>query len=423
QKGIERFGGDEEMYLGALRSYAVNIPSLLETIKNVTRGNLADYAITVHGVKGSSRGISALSAGDYAEILEKLAKDGDFNSVSDKNPGFAQTIEKLIAGLNKAFEKIDAENAKPEKEVPDTDILDRLLEACEKYDMDGVDALITELGRFKYTADDGLAAWLLENAAETDSMDAPPESALNPIQVMSGHTALELIYKQETELPLKIDGEPLLAHRLLFSIPLSSSEGGLLYIGQEIYEETPQGLLFDQALQNAIFNNASDQVERVTFAADGSEVLINGQTYPYDKGGVDTGLSGRLLDRILYRTIAFYLNAYTGNVNGLQAMSTATLYEGVLRAHAGLDTDYDLGEDIIAKFNKYILSDYVLPQAILAPVRQGEEYQTALRLNESITVEIYFTAEEDLPLVSALKLVVAEDDAGNAEDAEDIINI
>lgn len=266
-------------------------------------------------------------------------------------------------------------------------------------------------------------AAMLENAAETDSMDAPPESALNPIQVMSGHTALELIYKQETELPLKIDGEPLLAHRLLFSIPLSSSEGGLLYIGQEIYEETPQGLLFDQALQNAIFNNASDQVERVTFAADGSEVLINGQTYPYDKGGVDTGLSGRLLDRILYRTIAFYLNAYTGNVNGLQAMSTATLYEGVLRAHAGLDTDYDLGEDIIAKFNKYILSDYVLPQAILAPVRQGEEYQTALRLNESITVEIYFTAEEDLPLVSALKLVVAEDDAGNAEDAEDIINI
>ena len=249
---------------------------------------------------------------------------------------------------------------------------------------------------------------MLENAAEMDSMEAPPEAALNPDRVMKGQTALEIIYAKKVMLPLIVDGETLTARRLLFSIPVSSSEGGLLYTGHDIYEETPLGRLFDHSLQNAIFNNASDQVERVTFAADGNEVIINGQSYHYESGDDAETLSGRLLNRILYRTIAFYLNANTGNVNGLQTMSTSTLYEYVLKANSGIETDNELGEVIIANFNKYVLTDYFQLQNILAPVKKDEEYQVLVLFTEQVSLEFNFTVEDDLPLVCSIKLIMPE---------------
>jgi len=254
---------------------------------------------------------------------------------------------------------------------------------------------------------------LMENAAATDSIEAPPESALNPEQVKKGQTALELIYDQDIELPLTVEGEPLTARRLLFSIPASSNEGGLLYAGYELYEEMPLGRLFDQALQNSIYDSATDQVERVTFAAAAAAVIIAGEEFAYYENENEDGapeISGRLLNRMLYRAIAFHKNAYTGNINGLQSMSTATLYEAVLKVSSGAATSNDLGEETIANFNRYILADYFLPQAIVAPAPKGDGYQVVFRLHERVTLEIDFAVEEDMPLVSAVKLIIADSD-------------
>jgi signal transduction histidine kinase/CheY-like chemotaxis protein len=71
QKGLERFSRDEDSYLRVLRSYAENTPPLLEAIKEVDADNLAGYAVTVHGIKGASRGICAEAAGDKAKLWKK----------------------------------------------------------------------------------------------------------------------------------------------------------------------------------------------------------------------------------------------------------------------------------------------------------------------------------------------------------------
>jgi signal transduction histidine kinase/CheY-like chemotaxis protein len=57
EKGLERFGGDGKIYVDSLRSYVIHTPSLLVSARSVAP--LEDYAITVHGIKGSSYGISA----------------------------------------------------------------------------------------------------------------------------------------------------------------------------------------------------------------------------------------------------------------------------------------------------------------------------------------------------------------------------
>jgi signal transduction histidine kinase/CheY-like chemotaxis protein len=167
-KGIERFGDDEEAFLQILRSYATNTKPLLEVAKGVNEANLGDYAITVHGIKASSRGICAEPAGTAAEALEGAAKSGDFGFVRDNNPAFVEIVGNLIRDIDDMLCEVAEDNPKPEKDELDQEALSRLLTACENYDMDGVDAAMAEIEGYQYKSEGGLVVWLRENV---DSMN------------------------------------------------------------------------------------------------------------------------------------------------------------------------------------------------------------------------------------------------------------
>ena len=109
QDGLDQFGGDAESYLAILRSYAVNTKPLLDKAAAVTEETLADYAITVHGVKGSSRSIGARPAGDFAEDLEHAAKEGNFKFIEDNNESFINFIRTLIRDIERVLEIFGAD--------------------------------------------------------------------------------------------------------------------------------------------------------------------------------------------------------------------------------------------------------------------------------------------------------------------------
>jgi len=98
-KLLARFRNDEETCRQILHSFAASTPSLLEAAQRVAREHLADYAIVVHGLKGSSRGICADMAGDMAEALEKAAREGNIDFVMANNALFIDTVRKLIADI------------------------------------------------------------------------------------------------------------------------------------------------------------------------------------------------------------------------------------------------------------------------------------------------------------------------------------
>ncbi|MDR2078475.1 MAG: response regulator, partial [Treponema sp.] len=98
EKGLERFGGDGKSYVDSLRSYVVHTPALLETIRSAA--TLEEYAVTVHGIKGSSYGISAQPIGQWAEKLEHAAKAGTHELIQAENDGFIDAVEEFIADLN-----------------------------------------------------------------------------------------------------------------------------------------------------------------------------------------------------------------------------------------------------------------------------------------------------------------------------------
>jgi len=159
-KGLERFGGNEETYLQVLHSYVVNTRLLLESIRHVSEDKLVEYAITVHGIKGSSQGIFADMIADFAEHLEHAAKVCNFAYISRNNPIFLDAAGKFVHDLEEMLSVKNTEKPKPKKDKPDREVLLKLAAACGKFDMDGADELIAELGSYQYESDDGLVDWL-----------------------------------------------------------------------------------------------------------------------------------------------------------------------------------------------------------------------------------------------------------------------
>ncbi len=166
-RGIERFG-DEKTFTRILRSYAVNTKALLAGIAAVDKGNLAEYATIVHGIKGSCRNIFAMPLGDQAEALERAAKDGDLQFALRNNPAFLDAAGTLIGEIEAALDAAARANPLPRKSAPDLEVLLRLRDACDDYDMDGIDEAMEEIERYDYDADGGLAAALRESVTRMD---------------------------------------------------------------------------------------------------------------------------------------------------------------------------------------------------------------------------------------------------------------
>jgi hypothetical protein len=164
-KGLERYGGDREVYWKILRSYAVNIGKMLKTIEVISEERLKDYKITVHGIKGASYDIFAAQIGDAAKALELAAIDGDFGFISKHHPAFLEAAQKLISGIEGALAVIAAKNPKPKKSKPESELLLKMLAACRQYDMDGVDAAMEKIDRYHYEDDGGLTDWLRDNVS------------------------------------------------------------------------------------------------------------------------------------------------------------------------------------------------------------------------------------------------------------------
>ena len=162
-KGVERFGGDLDTYLNSLRSFAVHTRPLLQLVEEVSKETLADYIITIHGIKGSSRGIMAESLGTAAEKLEKAARAGDFAYILKHNHAFLDKAWRLIHDLDDMFTAMEAQNPKPITDKPAVESLAQVLSACTAYDIDSVEEVLAEMEKYQYTADDGLVAWLREN--------------------------------------------------------------------------------------------------------------------------------------------------------------------------------------------------------------------------------------------------------------------
>ena len=167
EQGLGHFGGDRTIYLEVLQSYAKNTPGLLVKLEGFAENSLADYAITVHGIKSSSLSIGAALVGEQAAALEKAAKEKNVDFVKAENGRFMQNAETLLAHIGAFLEGLlDDEGQKPLVAEPDTETLEKLKDACMNFDIDGVDETIAALKAFRYESGGDLVEWLENHVAQ-----------------------------------------------------------------------------------------------------------------------------------------------------------------------------------------------------------------------------------------------------------------
>jgi hypothetical protein len=159
------------MYLEILRSYALSMTELLDALEHVSGDTLADYAITVHGIKGTSYQICAQELGNEAAVLEAAAKAGDRKTIEERNGNFVRALKTLLENLEAFLETAIPREAAAGEAVeknaektgaPDRALLDRMLQACKDYDMTAMEEALTRLEARTYTSTPGneLVRWL-----------------------------------------------------------------------------------------------------------------------------------------------------------------------------------------------------------------------------------------------------------------------
>jgi CheY-like chemotaxis protein len=162
-KGLQRYGGDETVYIKILRSYSASVRTMLADVKAVSEETLLDYKVKIHGIKGASFDLFAGQVGQKAKMLEDAADSGDLAFIENHNPSFLAAAWKLIANIDYLLAAIDAEIQKPVKDKPDVVVLTTLLDSCRIFNIEGVENAMAEIELYRYEQDDGLGLWLREN--------------------------------------------------------------------------------------------------------------------------------------------------------------------------------------------------------------------------------------------------------------------
>jgi len=162
KKGLSLYVGDTDIYLPLLHSYAANTPIVLEKLRAVSAENLSDYVIAVHGLKGTSAGIGAETIREAALELENLSRAGDLQGVLAKNGKLISETEIIVDNIKSWLEKNDVRETKPRLKAPDRELLARLKQYCESYDVDGIDDVMSKLESCEYDEDADLITWIRE---------------------------------------------------------------------------------------------------------------------------------------------------------------------------------------------------------------------------------------------------------------------
>ncbi len=104
---LKRFGGDSGALTEVLSSYAAEMPELIKKMDGyLEEGRLKDYAVAVHGIKGSSYGISAGEAGRMASELEREAVAANLNAVKAGHKTLKAELENLLPLIEAAVKKL-----------------------------------------------------------------------------------------------------------------------------------------------------------------------------------------------------------------------------------------------------------------------------------------------------------------------------
>jgi CheY-like chemotaxis protein len=165
------YNGSGAAYLPILKSFITHTPPLLEKMDRDLESSLPDYAIEVHGLKGTCNAIGAGGTAEAARELEIAAKEGNVDLVRQKHGALRQQALELTGRIKVLVEEWEAGRPEEEKErraEPDRELLARLSAATAEYNSTVVEEILGELEGYRYERGEELIRWLREQAENFD---------------------------------------------------------------------------------------------------------------------------------------------------------------------------------------------------------------------------------------------------------------
>jgi CheY-like chemotaxis protein len=173
ERGQTYYSGND--YVKILRSFRTHTPELLEKLRTALEeespgsGDMAEYAVTVHGLKGSCYGICADKAGVMAQVLENAAKAGDISTLRKKTSAFITAVEKMMEDLETLLAEFAPDRDKKQMApAPDGVLLDALLTACRYYRLSEMEKIMAKLETKEYEKGGKLIAGLRKQMENLD---------------------------------------------------------------------------------------------------------------------------------------------------------------------------------------------------------------------------------------------------------------
>ncbi|MDR0355956.1 MAG: response regulator [Deltaproteobacteria bacterium] len=173
-EGLQRLAGDGTLFLEVVEAFVRFTPRVLDQIRGGPHAeSLKDYAVAVHGVKGSCFNLGAREVAGMAEGQEASAKAGRLEEVQAGHPSFMAKADKLLGSLNALLEHVSAwrkgldgsaedDGDEEMEESPPLETLVRLYKAAVDYDIKALEELIDSLEGRSFETGSDLVVWLRE---------------------------------------------------------------------------------------------------------------------------------------------------------------------------------------------------------------------------------------------------------------------
>jgi signal transduction histidine kinase/DNA-binding response OmpR family regulator/HPt (histidine-containing phosphotransfer) domain-containing protein len=164
------YGGSGTAYIPILKSFITHTPLLLEKMDTHLEMSPADYAIEVHGLKGTCNAVGAVETGALARELERASKEGNVDLVRGKHGTLRKQALELTERLKALLDEWDAgRTAEGEQRAgPERALLARLSSSAAEFNANAVEEILGELERYHYREGQEFVEWLREQAENFD---------------------------------------------------------------------------------------------------------------------------------------------------------------------------------------------------------------------------------------------------------------
>ncbi len=133
-----------------LKSYYYQVSEIAENLPQLYQEDFETFLIQVHGIKGASRNIGAVLAGNLAEQMEQEGKKGNRAYIEDQLEEFSAVLQRTLEWVKKKIEEVPVE--RPRKEKLEKSELVYMAERLEEFELEEAQEELEKVLQYSYSA-------------------------------------------------------------------------------------------------------------------------------------------------------------------------------------------------------------------------------------------------------------------------------